>query len=57
MKEISEILPKLNNKYNQLENTLEHQVRKFISETIKLKDATHKQEINSYKLKIKEQEK
>jgi hypothetical protein len=55
MKEINELMPKLNRKHNTLESSLEQEGKKFLSEIGKIKDSIYKQEIASYKQKVKEQ--
>lgn len=57
MKEINELIPKLNHKSTIIENTIEDEIKKFIAELTKSKDSIYKQEIVSCKLKLKEQNK
>lgn len=56
MKEINEVLPKLNMKYSLIEASIDLEIKKFISESNRFKDLIYKQEIVSYKLRLKEQQ-
>jgi uncharacterized phage infection (PIP) family protein YhgE len=43
MKEINELMPKLNQKYNQIDATIDEEIKKFLFESNKLNEAIYKQ--------------
>lgn len=43
MKEINEVLPKLNMKYSLIEASIDSEIKKFISESNRFKDLIYKQ--------------
>jgi hypothetical protein len=44
-------------RHNAIENSIDDEIRRFMVESTKYKDSIYKQEIISYKLKLKEQNK